>query len=144
MYCCLGDAYSALGRYNLAQQAFAKAVRIDPDDERARRKLKEWNECRNGVTDKAIGMIARAFEKEQAATTTLLAARFLAENPDNDSIEVIDNYGEMLYQMMRYDEAIRVYLEAIERFPDSRWQLFNQMGNLHYHRGDFPTAELWY
>jgi tetratricopeptide (TPR) repeat protein len=77
-----------------------------------------------------------------AATCVLLAGRWLRDRPDD--LQVTHDYAEMLYKLMRYDEAIRVYLDAIERFPDSRWGLYNQMGRLHDYRGDYPIAELWY
>ena len=50
----------------------------------------------------------------------------------------------MLYKQERYEEAIAVYLDAIERFDEWRWGLFNQMGHLYRRRGDFGIAELWY
>jgi tetratricopeptide (TPR) repeat protein len=42
------DIYKALGRYDLAESAFKKAVRVDPHDVTARRKLSEWYEFRYG------------------------------------------------------------------------------------------------
>jgi tetratricopeptide (TPR) repeat protein len=50
----------------------------------------------------------------------------------------------MLYKMTRYESAIRVYSDAIERFEQNRWGLYNQMGHLCRYRGDFAGAEPWY
>ena len=75
-----------------------------------------------------------------SATVVFLAGRWLRDHPDD--FDVIYDYAKMLYKLMRYEEAIRVLLDAIERFSDSRWGLYNQMGRLHDFRGDYPIAEL--
>lgn len=139
---CVGDAYRAQGIYHLAQQSYETAVQVAPDDEQARGKLAGWHECRTGITDKTYGMIGMAYRNDQAATTVLLASRWLEAHPDD--LGVIHDYAEMLYQMTHYDEAIRVCLDAIERFEDDRWGLYIKMGQLHRYRGDFAVAELWY
>jgi tetratricopeptide (TPR) repeat protein len=139
---CQGDVYRAQGRYELAQEAYEKAVRVAPDDQQAREKLAAWHEDRKGTTDQAPSMIHVACRNNQAATAVLLASRWLQAHPDD--LGVIHDYAEMLYHMARYDEAIRVYLDAIERFEDERWGLYNQMGHLYRYRGDLAVAELWY
>ncbi len=139
---CVGDAYRAQGIYHMAQQSYETAVRIAPDDKKARENLAGWHECRRGITDETYGMIGLAYRNDQAATTVLLASRWLKAHPDD--IWVIFNYAEILYKLTRYEEAIRVYLDAIERFEDRRWGLYNQMGHLHRYRGDYAVAELWY
>lgn len=141
-YWCQGDAYGSQGQYRLAHEAYEAAVRVDPQDEQAREKLAAWNARRAGITDKTPGMIRRASGNDQAATTVLLAARWLQAHPDD--LPVIHAYAEMLYLMTRYEEAIRVYLDAIERFEDQRWGLYNRLGQLHRYRGDFAEAERWY
>ncbi len=87
-------------------------------------------------------MIRTAYRNDQAATTVLLASRWLKAHPDD--LGVIHNYAELLYKLTRYEEAIRVYLDAIDRFEDHRWGLYNQMGHLNRYRGDYASAELWY
>ena len=137
-----GDIYRAQGRYELAQQAYETAVHIAPDDQQACEKLAAWNECRRGITDQTRDMIRVAYRNDKAATTALLASRWLQLHPDD--LGVIHDYASMLYQMARYNEAIRVYLDAIEQFEDERWGLYNQLGNLYRYRGDLAGAELWY
>lgn len=141
-YWCQGDAYQSLGRYHLAQLAYETAVRVAPEDQQARNKLVAWHECRKGKTDQTLGMLRVAYSNDQAATTVLLASRWLQAHPND--LGVIHDYATMLYQMARYEEAIQVYLDAIERFEDGRWGLYNQMGHLHRYRGDYAVAELWY
>ncbi len=46
--------------------------------------------------------------------------------------------------MTRYDEAIRVYTDAIERFGDRRLGFYCEFGHLFRYRGNFPEAERWY
>jgi tetratricopeptide (TPR) repeat protein len=83
-----------------------------------------------------------ASENDQAATGVILAKRWLREHPDD--LWAMHKYAEMLYQMTRYEEAIRVYTEAIEKFEDHRWGIYNQLGHLFRYRGNFPEAECWY
>ncbi len=52
VYWTQGDIYKALGRYELAESAFKKAVQVDPDDVTSRRKLSEWYEFRYGEGEK--------------------------------------------------------------------------------------------
>jgi tetratricopeptide (TPR) repeat protein len=141
-YWCQGDVYRAQGRYDLAQQAYETAVHVAPDNQQAREKLATWHECRRGTPEETSGMIRMAYRNDQAATTVLLASRWLQAHPGD--LGVIYDYAEMLYKMTRYEEAIRIYLDAIERFDDERWGLYNQLGHLHRYRGDFAVAELWY
>lgn len=141
-YWCQGDAYQALGQLALAQQAFETAVRVDPDNEDAWKRLAGWRECRQGTSGKVRRMIFKARSNDQVATVVLLASRYLQSHPDD--LGVIFDYAESLYLMTRYDEAIRVYLDAIDRFPEKRWALFNKMGSLFRYRGDFDTAAKWF
>jgi tetratricopeptide (TPR) repeat protein len=83
-----------------------------------------------------------AYRSKHAASCVLLAERCLRDHPDH--LWTIHIYAEMLYKMARYEDAIRVYMDAIERFKDHRWALYNQMGNLYRYRGDFAGAEPWY
>jgi tetratricopeptide (TPR) repeat protein len=86
--------------------------------------------------------IAHASQNDHAATCVFLAERWLRDHPDD--LWVIHKYAEMLYLMTRYDEAVRVYTDAIEKFGDHRWGIYNQLGHLFRYRGDFPQAEHWY
>jgi tetratricopeptide (TPR) repeat protein len=141
-YWCQGDAYVSLGRFDLAHSAYRTAVRVSPEDPKARQKLAEWDDLRKGTRPPTGRMIRAAHANDHAATTVLLAERRLRDHPDD--IWVIFDYAEMLYQMTRYDEALRIYLDAIERFPERRWGLYNQLGSMYRYRGDFAIAESWF
>ena len=86
--------------------------------------------------------IRDAYNNHQAATCVLLCRRWLQEHPDD--VSVIFDYAEMLYKMARFEEAIAVYDDAIERFPDRRWGIYNQLGHLHRYRGAMSEAEAAY
>jgi Tfp pilus assembly protein PilF len=86
--------------------------------------------------------IADACRKFHAATCVVLAERWLQDHPHD--LWAMHKHAEMLYKMTRYDEAIRVYTQAIERFPDEKWGIYNQLGHLFRYRGEFPEAEKWY
>ena len=86
--------------------------------------------------------IEEAVRKDHAATTILLAARYLKAHPDD--LWITFKYAEMLYLMTRYAEAIRVYEDALERFEDHRWAIFNQLGRLYRYWGRLPEAESWF
>jgi tetratricopeptide (TPR) repeat protein len=108
-------------------------------DSRERGEESAMKEALLKITQEAVRV---AFQKDYAATCVLVAARWLRNHPDD--LYVIHTYAEMLYKMARYEQAIFVYLDAIERFKDERWALYNQMGNLYRYRGDFASAEPWY
>jgi tetratricopeptide (TPR) repeat protein len=86
--------------------------------------------------------ISHARNNDHAATCVALAERRLRDHPDD--LWVMHIYAEMLYLMTRYDEAIEVYSEALERFPEHRWGIYNSLGHLFKYRGNLPEAETWY
>jgi hypothetical protein len=87
-------------------------------------------------------MIADASRNDFAATCVHLAERWLQDHPDD--LWVIHKYAEMLYMLTRYDDAVRVYTDAIDEFEDHRWGIYNALGHLYRYRGWFPEAEKWY
>ena len=141
-YWCQGDIYKAQGQYRLAQEAYERAVRVAPENEQAHDKLAAWHDFRRGNKGQTEEMISLAFRNDQAATTVVLASRWLETHPDD--LWVIHKYAEMLYKMTRDEEAIRVYLDAIEQFEEWRWGIYNQLGHLYRYRGDLKIAEEWY
>ena len=86
--------------------------------------------------------IRDAYNSDQAATCVLLCRQWLLDHPND--LFVIHDYATMLYKMTRYDEAIAVYDDALKRFPDGRWGIYNQLGNLHRYRGALAEAEKAY
>ncbi len=97
---------------------------------------------KNNVREPVRQRIIDACNNDQAATCVILACAWLRNHPDD--LYVIHCYAEMLYQMTRYEEAVLVYQDAIERFPDHRWGIWNQLGHLYRYRGDLEQAAAWY
>lgn len=89
-------------------------------------------------------MIREASLNDHAATTILLASHWLRDHPD-DFFVMLD-YAEMLYQMTRYGDAIRIYERALETEKDDsrRWAIFNQMGRMYQYWGRPADAESWF
>ena len=83
--------------------------------------------------------IRDAYDNDQAATCVILCRQWLRDNPDD--LSVIHDYSTILYKMARFDEAIAVYNDALQRFPDDRWGIYNQLGHLHKYRGAMIEAE---
>ena len=56
------------------------------------------------------------------------------------------DYGEMLYKLTRYEDAIRVYEDALSRVADedARWAIYNQLGHLYQYWGRPADAEPWF
>lgn len=147
----LGLVLRGQGKLVEAAASFRRAIELCSDypdaiealqDVETARELETTPEALNAATDSLRKEIQTAHRNDQAATTVLLALRWLREHPDD--IEVIHDYARMLYQMTRYDEAIRVYLDAADGNEDDRWGIYNQLGHLFLYRGDFATAETWY
>ncbi len=140
-YWCLGDAHNKMGEDEKAGEYYERACQVDPEDEAARERFETWQHEQQ--RERLYDAIDEAYNNDHAATTVLLAERYLADYPPN--IFILSCYVDMLYQMTRYDEAIRVIENAIARArSDRRWALYLKMGDLYRYRGDFPGAEPWY
>lgn len=88
-------------------------------------------------------LIEVAFRNDHAATTVLLARRWLRAHPDD--LRITLNYAEMLYRMTRYEEAICVYENALEYLEEgARWAIFNQLGRMYQYWGRPAQAESWF
>ncbi len=86
--------------------------------------------------------IKDAYRNDHAATCVALAQQWLETHPDD--LPVIHDYAEMLYKMTRYEAAIQIYHDAIDRFPSDRYHLFLQLGELYRYQGNFVESEVWY
>jgi tetratricopeptide (TPR) repeat protein len=95
--------------------------------------------------DVTRNLIEVAFREGHAATTVLLAARWLQRHPED--LGIMLDYAEMLYRMTRYEEAIRVYEHALETLDvdgNGRWAIFNQLGRMYQYWGRLSDAEPWF
>ena len=144
-YTCQGDAYRALGLNDQAELAYEMAVRVAPNDQQVKQRLSEWYEVQqSGTLVVTRAMIKDACRNHHAATTVLLAQRWLSDHPND--LGILFDYAEMLYHMTRYEEAIRVFEMTLGQHEDRgvRWAIFNQLGCLHRYRGDYVESERWF
>lgn len=86
--------------------------------------------------------ILYAFYEDQAISCVILAEHWLEDHPDDKLVTL--KYAEMLYLLTRYDDAIQVYLDALEKFPEDRFQIYNGLGSLYRYCGQFSEAETWF
>ena len=86
--------------------------------------------------------IRNANHRDHVSTCEALSKDWLAKNPDD--IWVVHMLAESLYRMARYEESLQIYREALTRFPDHRWGIYNQIGHLFRYRGELDQATLWY
>jgi tetratricopeptide (TPR) repeat protein len=82
------------------------------------------------------------FYDDQAISCVILAEHWLEDHPDDKLVTL--KYAEMLYLLTRYDDAIQVYLDALEKFPENRCGIYAGLGGLYRYRGQFSEAEIWF
>ncbi len=85
-------------------------------------------------------LIEDAYKNGHAATCLVRAERWLKDH--SDDLWITSIYASTLYEMARYDDAIRVYTEALNRFPGASWGIYNRIGQLHRYRGSMSDAEI--
>lgn len=68
------------------------------------------------------------------------------KNHESTQISALFNLGRLLADESKYEEAIKVYTEAVDRMPHyyQSQSLFNMMGEAFFKLGQFDTAEKWY
>jgi tetratricopeptide (TPR) repeat protein len=89
-------------------------------------------------------LIIVAKQKDHPATTALLASEYLKANQGD--IEVLLDYAEVLYKMTRYEDAIRIYKDAISLLSaeSNGWSIYNQLGRMYQYWGRPNEAEPWF
>lgn len=139
---CIADAYEAMSQHVSAGEFYRRACRVDPLCEEAKTKLKAWQEKQSQRQVREA--VSQACDNGHAATTVLLARRWLADHPNDTA--VISLLSDMLSQMNRYDEAKHVIQDTIERFDgdDAQHLFLTKMGCLCRYHGDFAEAERWF
>lgn len=68
------------------------------------------------------------------------------KNHESTQISALFNLGRLFAEESKYEDAIKVYKEAIDRMPKyyQSQSLFNMMGEAFFKLGQFDTAEKWY
>jgi protein O-GlcNAc transferase len=90
-------------------------------------------------------LVQVAYDKDHAASTVLLASRWLRSHPEDLGVTL--NYASMLYQMTRYEDAIRAYetaLGQIAKDDPKRWSVLAGIGSTYRYWGRLADAESWF
>lgn len=87
-------------------------------------------------------IILFAFDHDRAMTCVILAEQWLEKHPEDQLVTL--RYAEMLYLLTRYEDALQVYLDALDTFPESRSLIYAGLGRLYRYRGQFAEAETWF
>ncbi|MFN8407597.1 MAG: tetratricopeptide repeat protein [Sphingobacteriaceae bacterium] len=126
LYAALGDSYNALKRYNESDQAFEKALAINPLNSYTLNNYAFYLALRGVALDKAEQMIQQA----------------IILDPNNSSVE--DTYAWVLFKQKKYNEA-RIWIEkAIQDNRVGSGTELEHCGDILYHLGEKQQAlEQW-
>ncbi len=126
VYSTLGDSYNALKRYKESDEAYEKALEINPANSYT-------------LNNYAYYLSLRGVELEKAAQ---MSQRAITLDPNNASSE--DTYAWILFKQKKYDEA-RIWIEkAIHDDQSSSAIQFEHYGDILYYLGEKKQAvEQW-
>lgn len=164
LYDLLGDAYSQNKQYDKAEDAYKKAVAMDPDDPGHRHGLadtlltenkytealeqyKKLSQMEPGTAENYLRMsqLYKQLGQFSDAEASLMRAKQLA--PGN--LEVLDNEALLYEAQGRYDDAIKVLSDAIAGLkgssagaanPSALAILYRQLGDDYRHSKNYPAA----
>lgn len=164
IYDLLGNAYSQSKDFAKAEEAFRKAVEVDPDDTghvkglaqallsqdkyaEALEQYKKLSELEPGTAENYLhqAQLYRRLGQFDQAESSLLRAKQLA--PGN--LEVLYNEALLYEDQGRFDDATKVLSDAIagikakpgdEDNPNALAILYEQLGRAYREKQDFPAA----
>lgn len=90
--------------------------------------------------------ISAAEDHYQAASAIFLYEKWLNKNSEDNwwYSRVLSDYGTLLYKLTRFEDAIQQFEIVLSKFPERRWFILNQLGQLCRYRGDLAKAQYWY
>jgi len=112
LFCRLGDAHIAAGDYENGEDAYGKAIAVDPTD-----------------AHRFYGALGNALSREgqyQRAENALQQSR--ERRPDQPLVRC--SLGDTLIKQGRLDEAWMAYEEAIRLDPPGAGRYYNRLGNI--------------
>ncbi len=165
IYDLLGDAYSQSKQYAKAEDAYQKAVNLDPDDpghrhgladtlltenkyQQALEQYKKLTQMEPATADNYLRMseLYRQLGQFNDAEAALMHAKQLA--PGN--LEILDNEALLYEDQGRYDDAVKVLNDAIAGVkgatasqapsPGALAILYEQLGDGYRHVQNYPAA----
>lgn len=143
---CLGHAFRSLARYDDAVASLKRAVELDAGNDVFLSSLKLAVRSAARVRDSEMRQSIKSAARDgQAATTVILSEHYLKAHPGEVGVSL--DYAEMLSDMARHEEAIRVYENVLTVVPagsESRWSILAAIGSVHRKWGRLPDAEPWF
>ena len=136
LMCGIADVYSSLNDTTLAYQSYEKALELYPGNELAMNNFAYFLAVRNMELDRAERLSAAAVKEDPDSPTILdtyawvffrkkeykLALAYIekaVENSEEDSAEILEHYGDILFMNGRFDEAVENWEKALALSPDS-------------------------
>lgn len=125
-YTYLGDAYNRMKDFELSDQSYEKALKIDPENSFVLNNYAYYLSLRNVKLDKA----------------EIMSAKSLKLDPTNAAN--MDTYGWILYKLGKYSEAAEWVQKAIDATAEADPDLLEHLGDIKYKSGDKEKAlQLW-
>ena len=125
-YTYLGDAYNRMKDYQLSDESYEKALKIDPENSFVLNNYAYYLSLRNVKLDKAESMSAKSLKLD----------------PTNGAN--MDTYGWILYKLGKYSEAAEWVQKAIDATAEADPDLLEHLGDIKYKSGDKEKAlQLW-
>jgi len=123
----MGKFYQAVGDLDHAEKVYRLALAIDPDGFKTLCYLASIQIDRNKI-DQAIGLVAHAVQKYPYSTK------------DPDVLKAIKKLGVYYYELQDWQQALSLFLLALEYNPEDCELLVN-IGKIYYDRREFAQVE---
>lgn len=125
-YTYLGDAYNRMKDYQLSDESYEKALKIDPENSFVLNNYAYYLSLRNVKLDKAESMSAKSLKLDPTNAANM------------------DTYGWILYKLGKYSEAAEWVQKAIDATAEADPDLLEHLGDIKYKSGDKEKAlQLW-
>ena len=125
-YTYLGDAYNRMKDYQLSDESYEKALKIDPENSFVLNNYAYYLSLRNVKLDKAESMSAKSLKLDPTNAANM------------------DTYGWILYKLGKYSEAAEWVQKAIDATPEADPDLLEHLGDIYYKSGNKEKAsQLW-
>jgi tetratricopeptide (TPR) repeat protein len=122
----LGDAYNRMKDYQLSDESYEKALKIDPENSFVLNNYAYYLSLRNVKLDKAESMSAKSLKLDPTNAANM------------------DTYGWILYKLGKYSEAADWVQKAIDATPEADPDLLEHLGDIYYKSGNKEKAlQLW-
>lgn len=122
----LGDLYHKTGKFLESDEAFEKALAIDPKDDHVLNNYSYFLSLRKENLEKALKMSAQLVE--------LL--------PDNETY--LDTHGWVCFQMGNYEKALPFIQKAYEKSLDPSAEIIEHLGDVTFKLGFKKEAVKWW